>query len=169
MTTAKESIAASKKATEQAGIQSGEIVIGTITAVDANGAYVDHPKNPLKETLLAISTVAIEPEHQGREVALLFNSGDLRKPVIMGLIHSPIYDVLAADAIDETADTDSNTLEVIADGKKQIIEAEEEMILKCGKASIGLRKDGRIQIRGTSVTTRSSGKNRILGASISLN
>lgn len=163
-------------ASAQQGIQSGEIIIGKITDVDATGAWVQHPKNPTEKSLLAISTIAIAPPNIGREVALLFNGADLTKPVIMGLIHSPVYDVLDAEQEAEYQENQqvdqvnqSAPLEVISDGKKHIIEAEEEMILKCGKASIGLRKDGRIQIRGTSVTTRSSGKNRILGASISLN
>lgn len=156
---------------EQAQMQSGEIIIGKITSIDAAGAFVSHPKNPGNGPLLAISTVAIDAEHIGRDVALLFHGGDLTKPVIMGLIHSPVYDLPDVESTGEDLPEvlDTQRLEITADGELQTIEAKEELILKCGKASIGLRKDGRIQIRGSSITTRSTGKNRILGASISLN
>lgn len=45
----------------------------------------------------------------------------------------------------------------------------EELTLQCGKASITLRKDGRVVIRGTYVETRSSGTNRIKGSVVKLN
>ena len=50
-----------------------------------------------------------------------------------------------------------------------ITDASQEVLLRCGKSSIELCRDGKILIRGSHVVTRSSGPNKIKGASISLN
>jgi uncharacterized protein (DUF2345 family) len=44
-----------------------------------------------------------------------------------------------------------------------------QITLRCGKASITLRPDGQIEIRGTDLTSRAAGQNLVRGASISLN
>lgn len=49
------------------------------------------------------------------------------------------------------------------------LEGLDELVLHCGKASITLHKDGRVVIQGTYVETRSSGTNRIKGATVKLN
>ena len=43
------------------------------------------------------------------------------------------------------------------------------MVLRCGKASITLTQAGKILLDGTYVVSRSSGANRIKGASVQLN
>ena len=50
-----------------------------------------------------------------------------------------------------------------------MIEAEEEMILCCGKSSITLKKNGKIILRGTDLVSRSSGGNKIRGATVKIN
>lgn len=59
--------------------------------------------------------------------------------------------------------------EVFADGKRVHVEAEEEIVLRCGKASITLRSNGRVIIRGAYVETHASGTNRIKGGSVLIN
>jgi len=49
------------------------------------------------------------------------------------------------------------------------IESEEELIIECGKAKIAMRADGRIEIRGGHLISRSSGPNKIKGASVHIN
>ncbi len=49
------------------------------------------------------------------------------------------------------------------------IEGAREILLKCGEASIALRADGRIVIRGGYVLSRSSGANKIKGATVRIN
>lgn|GEM_PF-553735 len=61
----------------------------------------------------------------------------------------------------------SNT--VCIDGQRVNITGQEEIILQCGEASITLRKDGKIVIRGKSLLNRASGVNRIMGASVQVN
>ena len=60
-------------------------------------------------------------------------------------------------------------LEVAMDGETLRLTAERDIVLKCGEASLTLRKDGKIVMSGTNVLTSSRGPNRIKGASIALN
>jgi len=153
-------------------VTSGEIVIGVICKVDHTGVHVDFPQNPEDKDLLALSTLAIEEKHIGREVALLFNGGDLRHPVIMGVIHSAMLDSFSSPDTSKTEASETKPqeeIEVLADGKKCHIKANEELKLQCGKASITMTKDGKIFLRGTYLSSRSSGTNRMLGGSVLLN
>jgi len=49
------------------------------------------------------------------------------------------------------------------------VEAADELVLRCGQASIVLRRNGRVVIRGTYVETRAKGVNRIKGGSVLIN
>ena len=55
------------------------------------------------------------------------------------------------------------------DGERLIFRANEEIVLRCGKASITLTKAGKIILRGAYVLSRSSGVNRIKGGSVQIN
>ena len=60
-------------------------------------------------------------------------------------------------------------LEAQVDGIRVRIHARYEVVLECGKASITLRRNGRVIIRGTYVETRSQGTNRIRGGQVRIN
>lgn len=60
-------------------------------------------------------------------------------------------------------------LDVEVDGKRVKIDGKDEIVLRCGQASITLRRNGRVVIRGTYVETRSKGTNRIKGGSVLIN
>lgn len=165
--------------TTQSGIAAGEIVIGALEGIDQQGqALVDFPGNPNKIPLSAVSTLGVTKKLVGRQVALLFANGDLLRPVIMGLIHSPLHDIL--DTYELTPAQDTETAEAISspssevddvcmDGKRLVLEAKNEIVLKCGEASITLTKAGKILIRGNYLLNRSTGVNRIMGGSVQVN
>ena len=174
-------------------ISPGEVILGTLVALDTQGTpQVSFPQIARAIPLSAVSTVAVSHQHVGRQVALLFANGDLRKPVIVGFIHSPLFDLLEnfsmlqnVERSDSDAEsTDTNPFdghEVIApkpvepietlkvDGKRVVIEGQEEIVLTCGESSITLTKAGKILIRGKYLVSRSSGVNRILGGSVQVN
>jgi hypothetical protein len=50
-----------------------------------------------------------------------------------------------------------------------VLEGKEEVELRCGEATITLRANGKVLIRGAYVETRSSGTNRIKGGSVQIN
>ena len=49
------------------------------------------------------------------------------------------------------------------------IESGKELVIECGKSKIALRADGRIEIRGGHLVSRSSGPNKIKGGSVHIN
>ena len=60
-------------------------------------------------------------------------------------------------------------VEADVDGKRVRIVGNDEIVLECGNASITLRRNGRIIIRGAYVETDSTGTNRIKGAAVRIN
>lgn len=167
-------------------ISPGEIVIGMLVNIDQQGrALVDFQQNPKNCPLIAVSTLSISKQQKGRQVALLFENGDQEKPVIMGLIHDPLQDLIEnfevapvvradielwpqenSNKIQKQVNTEHQTT---IDGKKIVLEGKEEIVLKCGDASITLTKAGKILIRGKYLSNRSSGVNRIIGGSVQIN
>ncbi len=53
------------------------------------------------------------------------------------------------------------------DGKRVVLTAEDEVVFQCGKASITLRRNGRVVIRGVYVETYATGTNRVKGGQVS--
>lgn len=158
----------------------GNIMIGTLVGLSADGRPLIICSNDSSQSLEALTTIPINKQLIGRQVALLFNNGDPKLPVIMGLIQNPLLDILEQQS-DNSIHKDSkneseqeigpgNTQkEFYVDGEKVVIEAAEEIVLKCGDASITLTKSGKILIRGKYVLNRSSGVHRIMGGSVQIN
>lgn len=137
------------------------VVIGVLTGFDTEQhPMVVFPGNPSDTSLTARATTALTSDDIGKEVALLFENGDPNAPMIIGrLRHTKETEVALPP--------EPKTVEV--DGERTVIEAKEEIVLKCGKASITLTKAGKIIIRGAYVLSRSSGVNRIKGGSVQIN
>ena len=106
------------------------------------------------------------PRQRGRELLLVFENGDPGKPIIIGLMADPLEELISLEIAGEKREEPCN---VLIDGRQIVIEAEDEVFLKCGKGSIQIRKDGKITIKGTDLLSRSSGPQRIRGASININ
>lgn len=79
--------------------------------------------------------------------------------LILGPLHSPAApDAQSADA-----------LAVTLDGGKLLLQAQQEIELRCGEASILLTADGQIQLRGEYITSHASATQRIRGGSVNIN
>ena len=165
-------------------ISPGEIIIGTIQGIDQDGrALVSFSGNINDSPIPAISTISITHKLSGRQVALLFTEGNINSPVIMGIIHNPLNDILENFELShpETTRNNSTTNEklqkektlvqedIVIDGKRIVIEGKQEIVFKCGESSITLTKAGKILIRGKYLLSRSTGVNRILGGSVQVN
>ena len=176
------------QATVTPEISPGEVVIGELAGVDDIGRpLVSFSNMPSPEPMLAVTTQEVTRKHIGRQVALLFAAGNSKQPVIVGLIHNPLSDILENFTLEQSGQETpfpevnkeyesipelvaaGKENEVVVDGKRVTIEGAEEITLKCGKASITLTKAGKILIRGTYLSNRSSGVNRILGGSVQIN
>lgn len=108
----------------------------------------------------ARATQDVHGVHIGREVVLVFERGDSRRPIIVGCMQRADGWPVSAPA---------GQVELEADGERMIVSAKEQLILRCGKASITLSKSGKVLIQGTYVSNRSSGVMRIKGGSVQLN
>jgi len=111
--------------------------------------------------LPARSTVPLRRTMLGREVLVVFDNGDAGKPVIVGVLElHALHDSPVAPPMPTSAQVD---------GERQVIEAEREIVLKCGDASITLTRAGKVIIRGNYILSRSTGYNKIKGAAIDIN
>jgi hypothetical protein len=83
----------------------------------------------------------------------------------------PAEAVAAKDspATETGADAGMQVIEADVDGRRVRIVAKDEIVLECGQASVTLRRNGRIIIRGTYVETHSEGTNRIKGGQVRIN
>jgi hypothetical protein len=130
------------------------VVVGRIASVSASGAVCVTFAGVPAQGLLARVTMPITKADEGRDVALMFEEGDPRRPIVMGKVVSPIA---------------TGRTEATIDARRFEISAEEEIVLRCGDSSITLTRAGKIIIQGAYVLSRSSGVNRIQGGSVEIN
>jgi hypothetical protein len=126
---------------------------------DSRTPLVMYPGQPGSAALPARVVPDIHGSHIGRQVVLMFDHGDPQQPIIMGCLRS-----------NESWPIEKRgQVEVDADGERLVVTAKERLVLRCGKASVTLTKEGKVTIEGTYVSSRSSGVNRIKGGSVQLN
>lgn len=137
------------------------LMIGELLAIIDDGAtpMVTLPDAP-DRALPALSLVDLHGGHIGRRVALLFEAGEGRRPVVIG--------VLRGQGV-WSEETRPSQVELDIDGQRMVVAARERLVLRCGKASITLTKEGKVLIEGSYVSSRSTGVNRVKGGSIQLN
>jgi hypothetical protein len=136
------------------------VVIGLLVGVNKTGEPLVAFADNLEEIAMsARCTTVISAEDTGREVALMFEDGDLKRPLIIGLIQHP-----------GRQEADKNVpMSATIDDEDLILSAKRSITLKCGKSSITLTKAGKLLIRGSYILSRSSGANRIKGGSVQIN
>lgn len=148
------------------GVQVGEIVqVG-----DDGQIWVDFPENPsTPATARSIVLMDIKEWRQAmdskRPTLLVFQGGDPCNPIILGFVQTTRIDTL----MDTLMTSVEKPQQIIVDGEKVVIEAKEEIVLRCGKGSICLYKNGRVVIKGTNLVNRSRGVNKIKGAAVRIN
>lgn len=138
------------------------IIVGQLVGLTHDGCIplVIYPDQPGTTAIEARSVVDIQGPHIGGSVILMFEGGNPLHPIIMGIIRDVKHWPLPCQA---------GQVELDVDGERLIITAKEQIVLRCGKASITLTRAGKVLIDGTYVLSRSSGANRIKGGSVQLN
>jgi hypothetical protein len=137
----------------------GAVVIGVLLGIKEHGSpLVAFPGNPEETALDGRTMTPLHETDIGCEVALLFEGGDPRLPLVIGVVQHP-----------ERRPKPHPATNVVIDGERIFLSADKEIVLKCGKASITLTKAGKILIRGDYLLSQSSGMNRINGASVQIN
>ncbi len=115
---------------------------------------------PGSAALRARSVVDLHGAHIGRCVVLMFEQADPRRPIVMGVLRGDEGWPLAGKPLQ---------VELDADGERMILSAREQMVLRCGKASITLTRSGKVLIQGSYVLSRSTGVNRVKGGAVQIN
>lgn len=146
--------------------------VGKIVNVDERRqVFVDFPGNK-KGPIAARFTNSINLKvlrhaaSAGQDVLLVFENNDSGLPIIIDTLTSLLDNIIDSTTI--SLDEDSPK-DVLIHGKRVTFDAREEIVLRCGKASITLTRAGRVVIRGAHVLNRSSGVNRIQGGSVRIN
>lgn len=90
----------------------------------------------------------------GQTVLLMLERGDATQPIIVGRV---------ADTLPQPdAPVDIHAEELNFEGREQVV-------LRCGEASITLRADGQVLIKGSRLLSRASESNKIRGATVLIN
>ncbi len=147
-----------------------DVLIQTLPRpVRAEGIAIGHVEGfaPDGNALVAIASfgltgvsarVLAQPVEIGQDVALGFEACDPMRPIILGVL-LPGQQASAGRAVSE----------VLLDGEKVTMTATREIELRCGEAALILSADGRIELRGTYITSHASATQRILGGSVNIN
>ncbi len=133
-----------------------------------------HGPAPVARLIGAVSPALVQAAlDDGRPVLLAFLEGRGDSPVIMSLASQ--VDLGPAPQPDPAPDPDpelapsADLTQVEVDGEVQVIEADSKLVLRCGKASIELHADGKIEILGRDITTWARRRQRIRGGSVAIN
>jgi hypothetical protein len=149
--------------------------MGRLVEGSAPGALlVEYPGNAgdalRARTTVALDAATIDAAVAARRAALLlFENGDPRLPVVIGLVEESAGGKLLGELLTRTSAPARPPVEARVDGKRVVIEGKDEVVLRCGEASITLRRDGKVMVRGVYVETQAKGINRIKGGAVKIN
>ncbi|OJH34259.1 DUF6484 domain-containing protein [Cystobacter ferrugineus] len=118
-----------------------------------------------------------------RQVVLLFEGGDPARPLLVAMEQDSdtpsLLDQLLEEAARprgsetnapvETAPATAAVAKTAVPEERLVLGAQRELVLQVGEASITLRRDGTILLRGVRVESRASGLQLIRGGKIELN
>ena len=147
------------------------LVVGEIAEIDESGrASVLFPGNsivPIPARSALTGNVDGDADTLiGASVLLTFENANADRPIIIGLLRD---ELVSETVISKPAIQPNDERDVLVKGRRVVFEADQEVELRCGKASVNLREDGRIVILGGYVISRSRGVNKIQGGSVQIN
>jgi hypothetical protein len=111
----------------------------------------------------ATPVCALQALREGTLVAVMFEQGDTTRALLIG----PMAGVEASAGV--ATHVPGHEREAVIDEQRILIEAEQEIELRCGEAAIILTADGRILLRGTYISSHASATMRIRGGAVQIN
>jgi len=97
----------------------------------------------------------------GAKVLLLFVAEAHSRPIIVGFVRERLWSDPPESRL--VVKAPANSAETV------VIEAEKQLVLKCGEGSINMESDGRIVIKGRQLTSRATEANKVRGAVVLIN
>jgi len=145
--------------------------IGRIAIVAVDGAIsIELPATQricVAKLAVAVSAEDLRHAVETRQpVVVVFENGDEAAPIVVGFIAPP---AARDESDDKKTDHAPQVIESTVDGRRTRIVAQDEIVFECGAASITLRRNGRVIIRGTHIESHSDGTNRIKGGQVRIN
>lgn len=141
------------------------LVTATVLDLDDTGTirigYAGDDEPIVASIAVPIGKTARDLVRFGDDVLVLLRDGDRNKPVIVSTIAARLEPAMPEP--EQPAEPEPAKQEAIK------LEADRELVLECGEASISLHADGRIIVRGGYVETYAEGTNRIKGAQVRIN
>jgi hypothetical protein len=136
------------------------VVIAELLALTDDGTVplVSFAGQPGMAAVRARSSIDLHGQQIGAQLVVMFERGDPTLPIVLGVLRAPTGWPL-----------EGRPAHVEADGERIIISAQNQLVLRCGKASITLTRAGKVLIDGSYVLSRSTGVNRVKGGSVQLN
>jgi hypothetical protein len=153
------------------------VKVGRLAPASKPGALVVDYEGNAAGPLPARSVIALDDEMIGKALAarqsvvLLFENEDPRLPIVVGLLSPEPGATLLGSLLQPPAAAPAPALptEARVDGKRVVLAGDEEVTLRCGEASITLRRDGKLVLRGAYIETTAKGLNRIRGGAVKIN
>jgi hypothetical protein len=148
----------------EALLDASSVHVATIVSVTGEGdlqVQMD-PGGPAVTTRLAVAATRERIDlaiAQCQQTVVVFENGDRSRPIVIGFI----------ETLQPSPAEPVHVVEADVDGKRVRVTAQDEIVLQCGSASVTLRRNGRVIIRGTYVESRSEGTNRIKGGQVQIN
>lgn len=130
------------------------VLVGVLQDFTPEGHPLVHVTTPSVDALIEARTcVTLTLEHIGQSLVMLPEAGRPDRVIVIGVIQGPR----------------NAELPDVGDEARVTLRARDEITLQCGESSITLTRAGKILIRGTYLSSRASGLNRIKGAVVEIN
>lgn len=131
------------------------VVIGELIELYRNSALIKIPDyHPIDVEAKIICAYDFLKDR--KKVAIMFEGGDVNKPMIIGMME------------DQTSSHEVKSV-TVDHNEHLLIEANQEIELRCGESSIVLTQDGRILLRGNYISSQAMATQRIRGGSVQIN
>lgn len=134
-------------------------VAGTIVGFSDDVPLVAYPGQVGTDAVPCRTIIEVTSDSVGRQALLMFEQGDPRRPILVGCFKE-------RTAVPHPT---HRSVEVRADGESLTVTAKEQIVLRCGKASITLTRAGKVIVHGEYISQRSMGVVRIKGGCVEIN
>jgi hypothetical protein len=130
------------------------VSLATFAGFDGEGRFLVALTDAL-HAVPALSTLGLAEADVGLKVVVAFQQGKVRSPVILGRL--------------QAREAPAAVAALKIDGERVVLQARQQIELRCGEASIVMTRAGKILIRGNYVLSRSRGVNKLKGAFVDIN
>ncbi len=167
----------SPEMTTAAPVGAGQVVLGVLESLPGPAGLGSVRVDRIGRLPLIHSVVPLSPDHVGQRLALtMVDGGGLLALGVLWTGDAAQAESAASGAGLSTvnvspahADSDADALSITIDGQREVLQGARELELRCGEACILMTADGRIQLRGTYITSHASATQRIVGGSVHVN